>query len=128
MNATIKRWIIILLSMVVIGIGLYYYFITHTPEARTAALVTKVGKLMLLPSEQPIVAELRQADILRKQQGFYADVEDGDTLFIFPKVARAIIYRSSRNLIINAGPFSFEGAGTIHTASVGSTTQVVPIQ
>ena len=67
-------------------------------------LVEKVGKLMVLPNETPLVATVEDAGQLRAEQAFYKDVQNGDKLIIFPQAAKAIIYREEENKIVNAGP------------------------
>lgn len=117
-----NQWIIIVSSIVIIIAGTYYYYSPMGSKNSDETIVTNVSHLMLLPRERPIVAYLRQANLLHKQQPFYADVIDGDVLLIFPKIGRAIIYRPSGNLIINAGPFSLQGQGIINSESSHSTS------
>lgn len=65
--------------------------------------INAISKLMLLPPEEPVVATVREAEALRKEQPFYANVSNGDQLLLFPKARQAVIYSPSRNIIVNAG-------------------------
>ena len=70
-----------------------------------AAMVQKVGALMLVPSgETPVMATVTDAASLKSQQQFYADAQNGDVLLVYAKAERAILYRPSSNKIINVGP------------------------
>lgn len=69
------------------------------------ALLEKVSMLMEIPTnEDPLVATITDAEVLRAEQEFYRGVIDGDMLIIFPSEAKAVIYSPSQNKIINAGP------------------------
>lgn len=65
--------------------------------------INATSKLMILPPEEPVIATVREADVLRKEQPFYANVVNGDQLLLFPKARQAVIYSPSRNIIVNAG-------------------------
>jgi hypothetical protein len=69
-------------------------------------LMEKVGSLMILPNEEPIIASINEAEALRKEQPFYNGVENGDQLIVFPKAQKAVIYSPSKNVIVNSGPFT----------------------
>ena len=78
-------------------------------------LVTRVGKLMVLPNdEQPTVATVQDKKKL-KGQSFFAKAENGDKVLIYIKTKRAILYRPSSNKIIEVAPIN-----------VGKTTQAAP--
>jgi cell division protein FtsN len=79
-------------------------------QAQVKTTVEKVGKLMVLPSgEEPTVAIVNNAENLKKEQPFYANVENGDYLVVYPKAAKAIIYRESSNVLVNVGPLQVVG-------------------
>jgi hypothetical protein len=73
-------------------------------------LMEKVGSLMILPNEEPIIASINEAEALRKEQPFYNGVENGDQLIVFPKAQKAVIYSPSKNVIVNSGPFTINDA------------------
>lgn len=64
-------------------------------------LVGRVGKLILLPTdEKPTVIAVKDASKLRSQQ-FYANAQNGDVTLVYPRHHKAILYRPSRNIIVN---------------------------
>jgi len=105
---TFKMFASIFIVLALIAVATYS--LRHvTPEKvaamQDARLLQSVGKLMIIPNEQPVVATINQADVLTKEQPFYAGSQNGDKLLIFPKSQKAIIYSPSRNVIVNSGPF-----------------------
>lgn len=73
-----------------------------------AELMKSVGRLMIVPSEDPIIATINEAELLRKEQPFYNGVENGDYLIVFPKAQKAIIYSPTKKVIVNSGPFKID--------------------
>lgn len=68
------------------------------------AVMSSLGKLTLLPDEDPIVATIIDADYLATQSAFYQRSQNGDKLVVFPEAQKAYIYSPARNIIVNAGP------------------------
>lgn len=107
--------VIVLLLFVILG-GAYMLFFKpndrmiipdengQLSDEQVELLVEKVGELMVLPNETPLVATVEDAGQLRAEQAFYKDVQNGDKLIIFPQAAKAIIYREEENKVVNAGP------------------------
>lgn len=87
--------------------GWQYYRATRTasqPANSTAAIIKHVAKQYPLPQgETPRSSQIQNAQKL-KSQTFFKDVQDGDTLLLYPKHSLAIIYRSSTGKLIQAGP------------------------
>jgi len=67
------------------------------------AVVSVVSKLMVLPQEDPTIATISDKEKL-KDQPFFTNAVNGDKLLIYTKAQKAIIYRPSTNMIIEAGP------------------------
>lgn len=67
-------------------------------------ILNKLNQIIILPNEEPIIESIDNAEGLKGESPFYADVEHGDKIFIFPKAHRIIIYREKDNKIINVGP------------------------
>jgi hypothetical protein len=76
---------------------------------KVAALQQQVGKLMILPQGQPLVATVTDPASL-KSQPFYADVQSGDMLLVYQQARRAILFRPSAGKIVNVGPVYFSDA------------------
>jgi len=76
-------------------------------EKATQELLTKVGKLIILPNEKPTFATILDAKKLIAEQSFYAGSENGDQLLIYQKAQKAIIYSPTKNILVNVGPVYF---------------------
>lgn len=104
-----KIYVVILIILLAGGGagGIYYFYKyqkTKVPEVKT--LVTKVGKLMLLPSdEDPSVVTVVDIEKL-KDQAFFAKAQNGDKTLIYNNAKIAILYSPERNLILNVSPIS----------------------
>lgn len=69
-------------------------------------LVSKVGKLMILPKdEDPTIATVSDLSKLQGQP-FFEKAEVGDKVLIYQKAKTAILYRPSTNLIIALAPLN----------------------
>ncbi len=96
----------------------------QTDQAQMAALIAKVGKLVILPTgEQPVIATINDASSLIKQQAFYTGAIDGDVVLVYQKAAKAIVYSPSRNMIVNVGPVIMQNPATSTAATATSTTK-----
>jgi hypothetical protein len=104
---------------------------TEEQEKQIADVVAAVGKLMLLPAnDEPVLARVEDPEALVKQQAFFTGSEKGDTLLVFPKAQRAVLYSPKRNLIINSGPIiaGEQGAAAPQTATPAPESEVVSPQ
>jgi len=109
---------IFLVLIAIIAITGYMYYQTRqqlkrlsTPEGQRAVaqqevkdIVGRLGKLTLLPSEDPVIATILDAKYLATQSAFYKDAQNGDKVVVYPKAQKAFIYSVDRNIIVNAGP------------------------
>ena len=88
-----------------------------TPEQKISKLqadskkeiskITKdISKVMILPEEEPSLFEIKDPDMLAKQQSFFVGAKVGDKLLVYALVGKAIIWSPSRNMIVNVGPIS----------------------
>ncbi len=85
-------------------------------QADQDKLISKVGKLMTLPSdEQPSIATVSDKEKL-KDQAFFKSAENGDTLLIYTNAHKAILYREKANKIVEVAPIA------IDTSATGGTT------
>lgn len=68
-------------------------------------LVAKVGRHIVLPEgEEPAMAEIKDAEMLAKDQPFYKDARNGDKVLIYFKAQKAYIYDPVRDVLVNVGP------------------------
>lgn len=67
-------------------------------------LLEEVSKLMILPEDQgePMIATIKDVELLKKNEPFYVNAQNGDKLIIYQD--RAIIYSPARHKIVNVGP------------------------
>lgn len=109
---------IVLALVAVIGFGaagVFYWLYqdaSNNPEAvlgerntaETERVLTKLkGVLRIDETEAPTVARVDNPMKLKEtNKDFYANVEQGDYLILYPK--RAIIFRESNNQVINVAP------------------------
>lgn len=74
-------------------------------QDETAATIAAVGKLMVLPSEQPTLATVTDPEKL-KEQPFFASAKIGDKLLIYTTAKKAILYNPTENKIVEVAPVS----------------------
>lgn len=102
--------IIIILGIFVFGLASsIFYFYKKYNEAKKnpevairdekSDIVGKVGKLMELPEEDPLVATITDKEKL-KEQYFFSKAQNGDVVMIYSNSKKAILYRPSINKII----------------------------
>ena len=68
-------------------------------------VVDRVSKLMLLPSETPVIAVVSDLSKL-KGQLFFANAEEGDIVLMFPHAQKAVLYSPSLDKIIEVAPIT----------------------
>jgi hypothetical protein len=117
---TKQNIIYVVAILVVLGLGYFGYTkystpAVETPEQQAAkaveqknAVIAKVKALTVLPEEEPVLFTVNDANLLKTQQAFFKDAQNGDVLMVFQKDSKALIYRESENKIVNAGPISFQ--------------------
>jgi len=71
----------------------------------TKEILAKIGRHLMLPvGEEPVVAIIKDKELLVKEQTFYLDAQNGDYLVVYPKAAKALIYSPKRDMLVNVGP------------------------
>jgi hypothetical protein len=78
---------------------------TEASKIESEALVSKVGKVIELPSGNPTVATVVDASKL-SGQAFFAKSHNGDKVLIYTDAKKAILYRPSTNKVIEVAPIS----------------------
>jgi len=106
--------------VLVLGGAIYYYLAkesnltvsTSSSEQEIAALILKVGELIILPEgESPTVATVTNPELLRNQP-FFANAKNGDKVLIYTRARKAILYNPASNKIVEVAPINFETAGS----------------
>ena len=68
-------------------------------------VLEKISRHIMLPiDENPLIGTIENAGALRRDQPFFAAVEDGDIVLVYQKNARAILYRPKHDILVNVGP------------------------
>lgn len=142
----LKKLIFVLIVILVLaGVGVYYFLQYQKTQSllkdpskaavvETQALIDKVGKLVLLPSEQPVTATVSNKEDLPKHP-LFVNAQNGDKVLIYKLAKRAILYRPSINKIVEMSSISVEleaepqispSQTEISTPSVSPTVKLSP--
>ena len=103
--------------VLVLGIMAFYFYRQYTnikknpnqvAQAETNQLVSQVGKLIDLPKDEtPTVATVIDKSKLADQP-FFANAQNGDKILIYTKAKKAIVYRPTKNILVNVGPIAID--------------------
>jgi hypothetical protein len=78
-------------------------------------VVKKVSKHMLLPTgEQPTLASVSDVSKV-KGQPFFANAENGDKVLVYTQARKAILYRPTKDIIIEVAPLNVT---TLETSTI----------
>ncbi|MBP7766987.1 hypothetical protein KA068_00505 [Candidatus Saccharibacteria bacterium] len=92
-----------------------------TAQKEAEDLKAKVGKIILLPDETPVIGTVNDKDKF-KDQPFFNGVENGDKILIFSESKKAVIYRDKDNRVINSGPIAVTSDSNATTKTVSVLT------
>lgn len=107
--------VVSLIAVVAIVAAGYFYnqvrMLKQNPQAlaeqEVTDLVAKVGRLLILPTEEtPTVATVTDPEAL-KDQPFFAYAVKGDKVLIYTTAKKAILYSVALNKIIDIAPLNF---------------------
>ncbi len=109
----------VLVLLALAGVSIYFFLqyqynqkLLQNPslasQTETRNLLDRVGKLIVLPSdEQPSIATVSDVTKL-KNQSFFANAKNGDKVLIYTKAKKAILYDPSANKIIEVSVLNLE--------------------
>ena len=106
--------ILTVFMLTTVTVFIYLYFkkennlaINHGSETKSdVSIIEDVGKLVELPvGEKPTVATISDTEAL-KSQPFFNNAKVGDKVLIYTNAKKAIIYRPSKNIIVEIAPLS----------------------
>lgn len=104
-------WLLIITAVIILALvfeaGRYSVYRAHpelTSTEQASAILTNVGELIELPSEQPTMATINDAASAKQQQPFLTNALNGDILIVYPNAGEALLYRPSTNKLIAVGP------------------------
>jgi len=103
--------LILLVVVLSVATGILYRktFISETAKDSEAEyLVEKVGKLIILPTDEvPTIATVSNLEAL-KGQAFFVGAKNGDKVLIYTKAQKAVLYDPILNKIVNVAPLNIE--------------------
>ncbi len=128
-----KNALVPFLVLLLIGTsGSAFYFYTQASASsrdpqlvakkEADSLVAQVGKLILLPSEQPTVATITEPEKL-KDQVFFAHAQVGDKVLIYANARKAILFNPTQNRLVEVAPLVI-GEGSQQTQVQSQPAQV----
>ncbi len=129
MKTFLRKYIVLILILLVIllaGVSAYLYKkATSNPNAASQAevksLVSKVGRLMVLPEgETPTIATVSDPEAL-KDQAFFAEAKKGDKVLIYSNAKKAILYDPEMDKIITIAPLNTDTTKTPTVTPVESS-------
>ncbi len=103
----------LVLSLLAVGgssAGIYYYFQYQAlsqrvkdPQGEVKDILSKVGKLIELPTgEEPTIATVQDAERI-KSQPFFSKAQNGYRVILYSNAKLAILFDEKGNKIINVG-------------------------
>jgi len=128
MGGKMMTSLLVLALILVVGLAGYLYWqnvqLKKNPQAvaqeQVKSLVAKVGKLILLPTDEtPTIATVTDPNLLKSQE-FFSKAQTGDQVLIYTNAKEAILYRPSSNMIINVAPVNI--GNTTPAATTPSAT------
>lgn len=110
----------LVLLVVVSGVAFYFYqqtriynkqdkdTTTFATQQAEAAIVARVGKLVLLPAgETPTIATVSNPDKLRDQP-FFANAKEGDKMLVYTIARKVYLYDPVNNILLNVAPLNID--------------------
>lgn len=94
-----------------------WLFVAPDSDRQRAAILSAIERHMIVPADDtPVVATVTDADLLRAQQPFFANAQNGDQLVLFPNAAQAVLYSPQRDIIVNVGHTNDSAVSQAHHA------------
>lgn len=118
MKKGFSKYLIYIILVLIVGLGLstaYFYKKSvdlNNPNAvsekEAKSLTQKVGKLVVLPTDEiPTVATVSDPEALKGQE-FFTNAKKGDKVLIYSNAKKAILYDPKINKIITIAPLNIE--------------------
>lgn len=97
-------------------------------EEKSKELLDKVGKLIILPTdEEPTIATVTDLKPLQDQP-FFKNAKLGDKVLIYSVSKKAVLYREDQNIVVEVAPINFDNnpAGATGTNPEPNTKTTEP--
>lgn len=124
--------------VVIAGVGYFAWtkWMVTTPEQEQAKALAQaeeekkevmdaLSKLMVLPSEDPVMFKVSNQEQMRAQQAFFKDANNDDVLLVYQQASKAVLYRPSNNTIVNVGPINFDNTQTQNNQKAPAPTPTI---
>lgn len=117
LSRVFSRVVLPLITIGAVMVAVYFYnqvrILKQDPQSASrqevAALISKVGKLVLLPEgETPTVATISDPEML-KDQPFFAKAVVGDKVLIYNEAKKAILYSVAINKVVDISALNLDG-------------------
>lgn len=118
LSRVFSRVVLPLITIGAVMVAIYFYnqvrVLKQDPQSvsrqEVASLISKVGKLVLLPEgETPTVATISDPEML-KDQPFFAKAVVGDKVLIYNEAKKAILYSVAINKVVDISALNLDGA------------------
>lgn len=121
-----KAFMVIIIGLLVLLPSLYFYKKSQDAERKlnnpsevnkevVDQIEKKVGRHILLPTdEQPTLVTVTDVEKVRGQK-FFDNAENGDKALVYTQARKAILYRPSKDIVIEVAPLNVDAvqpAGT----------------
>lgn len=106
-NRKFLMYIALFAIIVIVAVGAFILFSQYNEVQKIKQssdaeyLKSKLSNHLILPSGEPLIATINDADKLRSEQSFYKNAQNDDKVFIWQD--KAIIYRPSIDKIVDFG-------------------------
>ena len=107
--------VVLVILVVMLGGASYYFYkefndLKANPQKvaqdEVSVLVAKVGKLIVLPTDEtPTIATVSDPEAL-KDQPFFKNAKTGDRVLIYTNARKAILYSPTENKIVEVAPIN----------------------
>lgn len=110
----LTKIVIRIIAVVAVVLAVYFYMqvrdLKKNPniaaQQEAASLVSKVGRLAILPTDEtPTIATVSDPEAL-KDQTFFANAVKGDKVLIYAQAKKAVLYSVSMDKIIEIAPLN----------------------
>jgi uncharacterized protein YpmB len=116
-NRKINILIAIGVTMLVVIVAAGAFLFWHSKEggqgekAEGQRIIKEVGKIYLLPNEEPVAAQIKDKNKLAKSQSFDGKAQTGDYVLIYSGAKIALLYRESIHKLVSVVPIANQAAG-----------------
>lgn len=78
---------------------------TEYAQKQVDKVIAELKQTVVIPDDEQLqlLGIIKDAETLKKDQPFYASVQNGDYVFLLAKSSRALIWRSEENKVVNFG-------------------------